>query len=86
MNQAQAVPESMRNLLAEIFEISPAEVTPGLSAGATPAWDSFGHLQAILAIEEAYGVRIDPQKVPELTSVGQLMQELESLGVSLNHD
>jgi acyl carrier protein len=79
----QQVPSSLRDLLADIFEISPDQVTPNLSADTVDTWDSFRHLQAILAIEGEYGIQFDPQRIPELTSVALLQAELEKKGAVL---
>ena len=79
----EQVPTSLRELLADIFEISPERVTPELSMGTLDSWDSFRHLQAILAIEGEYGVQFDPQRIPELTSVARLQTELVKMGVAL---
>jgi acyl carrier protein len=79
----QEVPSSLRNILSDIFEITPEEVTPDLNAEMVPAWDSFRHLQAILALEGEYGVQFDPQRIPDLTSVELLQKELEKKGASL---
>jgi acyl carrier protein len=48
-----------------------------------PAWDSFRHLQAILALEGEYGVQFDPQRIPDLTIVSLLQKELEKKRASL---
>lgn len=77
------VPPSLRELLADILEIAPEQVTSDLSIGMVDSWDSFRHLQAILAIEGEYGVQFDPQRISELTSVGLIQSELESKGVKL---
>ncbi len=82
MNSMQ-VPLSLRELLADVFEISPEQVTPDLGSATLEAWDSFRHLQAVLAIEGEYGVQLDPQRIPELTTVALLQAELEKKGVSL---
>lgn len=78
---SKPIPQSLRQVLADIFEIKPADVTPELGAGNIEKWDSFGHLQAILALEAQYGIQFDMQKVPALTSVALLLAELESKGV-----
>jgi len=78
-----AVPQSLRNLLADVLEISPDEITPETSMATVETWDSFRHLQAVLAIEGEYNVQLDPQRIPELTSVGLLQAELEKKGVAL---
>ena len=80
---SQQVPSSLRELLADILEISPEQVTPELSMATVENWDSFRHLQAILAIEGEYNVQFDPQRIPELTSVALLQSELEKKGVAL---
>jgi acyl carrier protein len=79
----QEVPSSLRNILADVFEISPEEVIPELSPETVSNWDSFRHLQAILALEGEYGVQFDPQRIPELTSVSLLQAELERKGATL---
>jgi acyl carrier protein len=79
----EQVPSSLRELLADVFEVSPEQVTPELSMETAENWDSFRHLQAILAIEGEYGVQFDPQRIPALTSVGLLQAELEKKGAVL---
>ena len=79
----EQVPASLRELLADIFEISEDQVTPELSTETVDSWDSFRHLQAILAIEGEYGVQFDPQRIPELSSVARLQSELVKMGVAL---
>ena len=80
---SQQVPSSLRDILADTLEIPPDQVTPDLSAEVVDSWDSFRHLQVILAIEGEYGVQFDPQRIPELTSVFLLQAELEKKGVAL---
>ena len=77
------VPSSLRDLLADIFEIEPEEVTPELGVGTIDSWDSFRHLQAILAVEGEYGVQFDPQRIAELTTVAKLQAELGKKGALL---
>ena len=73
---SQQVPSSLRNLIADVLDISPDQVTPELSVGQVEAWDSFGHLQTILALEGEYGIQFDPQRIPELTTVALIYAEL----------
>lgn len=79
---SQQVPSSLRDILADIFEVAPEQVTPELSMETAENWDSFRHLQAILAVEGEYGVQLDPQRIPELTNVALLQAELEKKGVA----
>jgi acyl carrier protein len=80
---SQQVPSSLRDILADILEIAPDEVTPATGVGTIDSWDSFRHLQAILAIEGEYGVQFDPQRIADLTTVALIQSELEAKGVTL---
>lgn len=80
---SQQVPSSLRDILADILEISPDQVTSELGIGTVESWDSFRHLQAILALEGEYGVQFDPQRIAELTTVSQIQAELELKGAQL---
>lgn len=77
------VPLSLRTLLADTLDVSPEEVTPDLSSATLESWDSFTHLQVILALEGEYGVQFDPQRIPDLTSVARLQAALTEKGVAL---
>jgi acyl carrier protein len=78
---SQQVPSSLRDIVADTLEISPDEVSPDLSSGSVETWDSFRHLQLILAIESEFGVQFDPQEIPELTTVAKIKAVLEQKGV-----
>jgi acyl carrier protein len=80
---SQQVPSSLRDILADILEVSPEQVTPELGVGTVESWDSFRHLQVILAVEGEYGVQLDPQRIPELTTVALIQAELEKKGATL---
>lgn len=79
----QPLPNTLRDTLSDILEIEPASVTPELSATDVESWDSFRHLQLILALEGEYGVQFDPGQIPELTSVHKLCEALRAKGVDL---
>ncbi len=80
---SQQVPSSLRDILADILEIAPEQITPELGVENVENWDSFRHLQAILALEGEYGVQFDPQRIPELTTVSLIQSELEKKGAVL---
>ena len=80
---SQQVPSSLRVIFADTLEIAPEAVTPELDAETIENWDSFRHLQLILAIEGEYGVQFDPQQIPELTTVSRIQKILEDKGAKL---
>ena len=80
MNSEQ-VPLLLREVVADVLEISPEEVRPDLSSASVETWDSFRHLQLMLAIESEFGVQFDPQQIPDLTTVARIEAVLEQKGV-----
>ncbi len=79
----QQVPSSLRDIVADTLEITPEEVTSETSTESAENWDSFRHLQLVLSVEGEYGVQLDPQQVPDLTTVAKLQAALEQKGASL---
>lgn len=80
---SQTVPSSLREILADTLEVAPEEINPELNTEGVEAWDSFRHLQLILALEGEYGVQFDPAQIPELTSVKDIQAALEAKGAVL---
>jgi len=78
------VSERLRNILVDILSVPGDQIGSDSSAETISSWDSFAHLQVILAIEAEYGVRFDPLRIPNLASIIALQQELESKGIVLN--
>lgn len=77
-----AVSERLRNILADILSVPPDQIGFESSPETIASWDSFAHLQVILAIESEFGIRFDPLRAPHLASVASLQQELESKDIS----
>lgn len=67
-------------LLAEAFQIPPAEISPDLAFGDLPQWDSMGHMELMLLLEEQFGVEINTETIAELVSVPAIIQYLEERG------
>jgi acyl carrier protein len=68
----------VRQTVADVFALDPASVTDATSPETTPAWDSIGHLNLILAVEQQFGVSFDPDRIPKLTSIQALADEISA--------
>ncbi|MGA3241623.1 MAG: acyl carrier protein [Bryobacteraceae bacterium] len=68
--------------VASVFGLPDDEVKPESSQENVPDWDSVGHLNLILAIEDAYGVQFSTAQIPELTSVAAIQRALDKLNSS----
>ena len=61
--------EDIDELLARSLRIPRGELTDDLEYGEIQQWNSLAHVNLMLALEEAYGLPIDEDRMVELTSV-----------------
>ncbi|HTR79369.1 MAG TPA: acyl carrier protein [Gemmatimonadaceae bacterium] len=59
-------------LVAETLNVAPGALVDSLQYQDIPEWDSVGHLNLMLALEEALGVAIPDDTVVELTTMEAL--------------
>ena len=60
------IDSSLKTLFADIFSISEDEIFDESSPDTIESWNSFQHLQLILAIEESFGVSLTADEVTEI--------------------
>ncbi len=77
MQGKQKLQSSFRQGLAlpGAYDVSVAEIS------AVPQWDSVAHLQLVVAIEDAFGIRLSPADVVDLKSYPAAITILQRHGV-----
>jgi len=68
--------EEIRRLTAEVLRLPEAEVHDGLSFGDVPQWDSLGHMDLLMALEERYKVELNEDMIANLLSLEAICQYL----------
>jgi acyl carrier protein len=68
--------EKVQPILAEAFHIPSSEVTPGLAFGDLPQWDSMGHMELMMLLEERFGIEITAETIAELVSLPAICEHL----------
>ncbi|WP_270827949.1 acyl carrier protein [Aeromonas sp. Y318-1] len=72
----------MNDLIALARQQFPqASVNAQSALGSFPEWDSLGHFNLLLLVEQHYGVRFEPNELVELKSLANIQQALQSKGV-----
>jgi len=66
----------LRDTLSRAFNLDPSGITLETSQANTPAWDSIAHLNLVFEIEDAFGVRLSSEEIPQVTSVARLQEVL----------
>ena len=67
----------LSDILASILKVNSKDITIDSSMDDFSEWDSIGHMNIILTIEEHFNVYIDDEDAMELTSVKLLLNAVE---------
>ena len=77
MTPSPTLIEQIQNILAEAIQVPLEEITPDLAFGDLPQWDSMGHMEVMLRLEEKFGVEITADTIAALTSIPEICKHLE---------
>lgn len=79
MSDKQFLETSIREVLVEALQIDSDLFTPELSFGDLPQWDSLGHMEVMMRLEEHYGIEINADTIASLTSVPKITEYLQRM-------
>lgn len=65
--------------IALMFGVPPEQITRDTSQGDIPEWDSVGHLNLMLAIEDTFNITLEIDHITHLTSVAAILDHLEKV-------
>lgn len=71
--------EEIKAIIASTLNVDAEKVSPSLSIGGIPEWDSMGNMAIISAIEEGMGIEFPIEDLFELNSVEAIVTEIERL-------
>jgi len=71
--------EQVRNIASDIFGIPADKLTAESSPETIENWDSMQHLNLVLAIEEKFGVQLDPEDIEQMKDIGAVAALVEKL-------
>lgn len=77
-NEMIMLDQRLVETVSRTLGIEKKAVVPEASSENTPGWDSVGHLNLILEVEETFGVHFSSDEIPLLTSVGRLQEALNA--------
>jgi acyl carrier protein len=69
--------DQVRQIGADIFNVTVDEVTAETSPATVASWDSLQHLNLVLALEQAFDVEFAPEEIEQMVSVGQIVSLVE---------
>ena len=69
--------EEIKKIMARVFDMDQADIPDDMSIETHEVWESFRHINLILALEEAYSVRFAGDEVMEVVSLPKIIESLE---------
>jgi acyl carrier protein len=60
------IEKRIKNIIAKIFRVEVSAITEKSSVDNIENWDSLGHMNLILALEQEFGVQFEAEQVMEL--------------------
>jgi acyl carrier protein len=73
-------------VLAEVFQVPLKEIRDDLIFGDLPQWDSMGHMDVMMSLEEHFGVEVTAENIGGLTSLEAILAHLEGDGNVVRND
>ncbi len=65
-------------LIHDLFDEYEGPVTRELTATKVPQWDSLGHVQLMVMIERAFGIRFSADQIGKFRDVGDLVDGINA--------
>jgi acyl carrier protein len=67
----------VRTIIAEILDQPDLQVSADTKADEVEGWDSFNHINIVVAVEAHFGIKINTAEIEELRNVGELVELIE---------
>ena len=76
--QQQDIYQQLTEIFRDILDEDDLELRPGLTAADVPEWDSFNHINLIVAIESCFGIKFQTAELESMQTVGHLADLVQS--------
>jgi acyl carrier protein len=73
--------QQLQEAIAQTLQVPSERVTPMSKAGELAAWDSLGHVNLMISLEQTFGVRLELEDFERLSSVQAILSYLRDCGI-----
>ncbi len=67
----------LRDVLADVLQVSPGRVADDLAMADVETWDSLTHMDLVVSIEKLYGIELTFEEIVAMQSVGEIRRVLQ---------
>jgi acyl carrier protein len=76
--QQQEIYARLSGIFHDVFDDDTIVLNPGLTAADVPEWDSFNHINLIVAVESRFGIKFQTAELESMQTVGHLADIIQS--------
>ena len=62
--------ERVRAVASDVFRVPADRLSADSSPESVENWDSMQHLNLVLAVEEKFGIQLDPEEIEQMKNIG----------------
>jgi len=62
--------ERVRAIASDVFRVPADKLSADSSPESVENWDSMEHLNLVLAVEEKFGIQLDPEEIEQMKNIG----------------
>ena len=73
----QQILKEIGEIIADVLDVSGLNVTMNTTAEDVEGWDSFNHINIVVAVEEHFKVKMNTAEIEELRNVGGFVELIE---------
>lgn len=75
--QQEEIYAQLTTIFRDVLDDDSLVLTPGLSAASVPEWDSFNHINLIVAIESRFKIKFQTAELESMKTVGHMVEMME---------
>ena len=65
-------------IIANVLEVKPEEITLESNVGDFPTWDSLGQLNILQSVQDEFDVEFEPEEMMDIEDVNDIIKAVES--------
>ncbi len=74
--QTEQIVSKLNEVFADVFDDQSIVLTRNTTAAQVPGWDSLQHINLMLAVEDAFGLKFTMAEVQAMQNVGELIDAI----------
>ncbi len=73
--------EQLQQAMADTLKVPRARINENTRDADIPAWDSLGHVNLMMALEQTFDIMLEVEDFPTLNSVPAILEYLKKQGI-----